>query len=101
MTKFRTLEIAICQYKEIKALKLKGEVRSQIERAALSVVLNLSEGNAKFKAKDKRRFFNISYASQKEVQTILLLEEITSLYRISDSLGAHLYRLQYCSLVDR
>ena len=94
MKKFRTLELAIEQYQQIKRLKLKGEVRSQVERAALSVCLNLSEGSAKEKKKDRRRFFNISYASQKEVQTILFVEEIKAGYELADKLAAHLYRLQ-------
>lgn len=91
---FRTLNLAINQYKEIKSLKLKGEVRSQVERAALSVCLNLSEGNAKLQTKERRRFFNISYASQKEVQTLLELENINHLIKNADILGACLYRLQ-------
>ena len=92
--KFRTLELAIIQYKQIKSLKLKGEIRNQIERAALSVCLNLSEGNAKQKTNDRRRFFNISYASQKEVMTLLLIEEFGEYYKQADILSAHLYRLQ-------
>ena len=54
---------AIEQYQEIKKMKFKGEVRSQVERAAFSVCLNLQEGNAKLTKKDRRRFFNIAYAS--------------------------------------
>ena len=93
-TKLRVLESAMIQYKEIKALSFKGEFRSQIERAALSVVLNLSEGNAKFTRKDKRKFFNISYASNKEVQTLLQLADKNELYKKCDSISAQLYRLQ-------
>ena len=92
--KFRTLELAIKQYQEIKKLKLKGEIRSQIERAALSVCLNLQEGNAKLTKKERRRFFNIAYASQCEVQLVLKLENITVLEELSYSVGGHCYRLQ-------
>ena len=94
MQTFRTLELAIRQYRMIKALKLKGEVRNQIERAALSVCLNLSEGNAKLTQKDRRRFFNISYASQQEVKTLLCIEGFDDLHKNSDTLAAHLFRLQ-------
>lgn len=83
--KFRTLELAIKQYQEIKRMKLKGEVRSQVERAALSVCLNLQEGNAKLTKKDRRRFFNIAYASQCEVQLVLKLENINVLDELSYS----------------
>lgn len=98
LLKFRTLELAIKHYHQIKALKLKGEIRSQIERAALSVCLNLSEGNAKEKQKDRRRFFNISYASQKEIQTHLIIVGLKQSYQLADSLAAHLYRLQQRAL---
>ncbi len=93
--RFRTLDLAIKQYQEIKNLKLKGEIRSQIERASLSVCLNLSEGNAKLSKKDKRRFFNISYASNREVQTLLLIQNQKQLHKQSDLLGAYLYKLQH------
>ena len=85
MKKFRTLDLAIVQYQSIKKLKLKGEVRSQIERAALSVCLNLQEGNAKFTQKDRRSFFNMAYASQCEVQLILKLECIRELEILAGS----------------
>ena len=94
MTKFKCLNLAIEQYRAIKDLKLKGEERSQIERAALSVPLNLSEGNGKFTLKDKRKFFNIAYASQKEVQTMLLILDNRKLSYKAESLAKMLYVLQ-------
>lgn len=94
MYKFRSLELAMTQYQEVKRLRLRGELRSQIERAALSVCLNLSEGSAKEKQKDRKRFYNIAYASNAEVKTILLILENEKLFRNSDVLSAHLYRLQ-------
>ena len=100
MKKFRTLELAISQYQEIKKLKLKGEVRSQIQRAALSVCLNLQEGNAKISQKDRRRFFNIAYASQCEVQLVLKLENIIYLEKLAYSVGGHCYRLQNSTLAN-
>ena len=60
MKNFRSLQLAIKQHKMIKSLKLKGELRSQTERAALSVCLNLTEGNARITKKERRRFFNTS-----------------------------------------
>ncbi|MAZ48899.1 MAG: hypothetical protein CME65_10065 [Halobacteriovoraceae bacterium] len=93
--KFRTLDLSIEQYQAIKKLKLKGEIRSQIERAALSVCLNLQEGNAKLTQKERRRFFNIAYASQCEVQLVLKLENIADLEELANSVGGHCYRLQH------
>jgi len=94
MKEFRSLNIAIEQYRQIKSLRLKGEIRSQIQRAAMSVALNLSEGNAKLTQKDRVRFFNIAYASQKEVQTILLIMGNQRLSNSADRLGAMIYCLQ-------
>lgn len=73
---------------------LRGEIRYQVERAALSVALNLSEGNAKLSQKDRARFFNISCASQKEVQTILIIIGNLWLTDFADKLGAMIYCLQ-------
>lgn len=94
MKEFRSLKMAINQYEQIKSLGLKGEIRSQIERAALSVALNLSEGDAKHSQKDRARFFNIAYASQKELQTILLIIGNTRLTDSADRLGAMIFCLQ-------
>jgi four helix bundle protein len=94
MKNFRSLNAAIKLYQNIKSLKLKGEVRSQIERASLSTCLNLSEGNAKLTAKDRSRFFNIAYASNKEVETILMIINQKELYTCAHRLGGMLYMLQ-------
>lgn len=95
-SKLQVLELAIEQYHAIKKTAYKGEIRSQIERAALGVCLNLSEGNAKRTWKDKRRFFNISYASQQEVKTLLQIVQNQHLEFRADILAAKLYRLQNC-----
>ena len=94
MKEFRTLKLAMEQYQKIKNLELKGEIRDQIERAALSVCLNLSEGNARLYKKDRRRFFNISFASQKEVQMVMCLQGLVGLMGPADKLAAHLFKLQ-------
>ena len=94
MNNFRTLNRSIEQYREIKKLKLRGEVRSQIERAALSVCLNLAEGNARSSQKDRRRMFNIAYASQQEVKTLLLILEHHGLNKSADLIGAMIYKPQ-------
>ena len=94
MNNFRALNQSIIQYREIKKLKLRGEVRSQIERAALSVCLNLTEGNARRSQKDRRRMFNIAYSSQQEVKTLLIILKQKRIYRNADILGAMIYRLQ-------
>jgi four helix bundle protein len=94
MTKFRTLDVAIKFYKKAKNHKLPNRhLQDQFDRALLSIILNLSEGNAKPTKKDRRKFFYISYGSFREVQTLLTITDEKILLQGSDSLGAHLYRL--------
>jgi four helix bundle protein len=59
------------------------------------ISLNLSEGNAKFSTKEKKRFYKIAYASLKESQTILKLLKVEDemILGKSDHLGASLYKL--------
>lgn len=93
MAKFRVLESAVEQYKQIKEAKLKGEPRNQIERAAYSVCLNLQEGNARAKTNDRKLFFNIAYSSQKEVQLILMLEGLNHIEELADKVAAQCFKL--------
>ena len=92
-TSFRTYELAVELYKECDRIKAKGEIRSQLERATLSSVLNLSEGAAKPTPADKRRFYAIAYGSIRETQTILRLLNQAELFEKADTLGAHAYKL--------
>ena len=91
----RTLELAIRFHGECKKLNVKYYLKDQIERSSSSVALNLSEGNYRRTSKDRRRFFQISYASLKETQTALRLmdEPPQSLLHLADHIGASLYRL--------
>ncbi len=43
-----------------------GEVKDQLDRAATSIPLNIAEGNGKFAARDRCRFFDIARASALE-----------------------------------
>lgn len=92
-SKFRTLTLAIDFYKKAKDLKLRSSLKDQYDRALLSIVLNLSEGNAKPTPKDRRKFFYIALGSMREVQTLLQLTDETILLHDSDRLAAHLYCL--------
>ena len=99
MAKFRTLDLAIKFYQSAEHEKFpKRHIQDQFDRALLSVVLNLSEGNAKPTQKDRRKFIYISYASLRELQTLLTLTNKLKLLHDSDSLAAHLYRL--CKSLD-
>ncbi|MBN8553940.1 MAG: four helix bundle protein [Deltaproteobacteria bacterium] len=95
MKTFRTLELAIQYYQTIENIKLPAHLRNQILRAASSVSLNLSEGNAKRSYADKKRIYQIALGSFRESQTILKLAkyENAELAAFADHLGACLYKL--------
>jgi four helix bundle protein len=91
MQNFRTYQMALELYKAVKGLSLKGELRDQIERASLSVVLNLAEGSGR-KGKDRLHHFRIAMGSLKEVQGCLAVIE-SPLYQQADCVAGSLYRL--------
>lgn len=95
MKEFRTLELAIEFYQAIEKLKVAGHLRDQLIRAASSISLNLSEGNAKGSINEKRHFFQTAYGSLRECQTIFRLLKVESpeCVQQADRLGACLYKL--------
>jgi four helix bundle protein len=102
MKSFRTLDLAITFYDQVTMLKASGHLRDQLHRAASSISLNLSEGNAKGSAHDKRNFYHVAYGSLRECQTILRLLNVEekALLQIADSLGASLYKLINSNIKD-
>ncbi len=64
-----------------------------MDRAALSIVLNIAEGSAQPTGPNKRKFFAIALGSLRETQAILDILEETELLKKSDSIAALLYRL--------
>ena len=95
MKTFKTLDLAIDFHKIVMAQKIKGNLGDQLSRASSSIALNLSEGNAKGSAKDKRNYFHNAYGSLRECQTIFKLIELedTTIIKAADQLGAYLYKL--------
>ena len=73
---FRTYELAIEFYSQCERLKLPQHLRSQLLRASSSISLNLGEGSAKQSEKDRLRFYQISFGSLRESQTILRLANL-------------------------
>ncbi len=58
------------------------------------MVLNLSEGSARSSKKERVRFYVIAFASLREVQALIDMEEsLKELVPMADVLGAHLYKL--------
>ena len=93
MKNFRTYHLAKKFYQAGQRLRYKGAIRNQFERASLSVVLNLAEGSAKPSAKERRKFYYTALASFRETQAILDLSNRQNEIEVTDSLGAHLYKL--------
>jgi len=48
-----------------------GDLRDQIDRASASMPLNIAEGNGKYQAKDRCRFFDIAHGSALECAAAL------------------------------
>jgi four helix bundle protein len=92
---FKSLDLAIEFHKIVGELKIKGNLGDQLSRASSSIALNLSEGNAKGSAKDKRNFFHTAYGSLRECQTIFKLIDLKDeqVLKSADQLGAYLYKL--------
>ncbi len=93
MKNFRTLDLAIELYQSSKPIKLRGAAKNQLERALLSICLNLSEGNSRLTLKERRRFFNIALGSLRESQLIIKLENISTLSKLADQCGGSLFKL--------
>jgi four helix bundle protein len=94
-TNFRTFNSAVNFYHSTSKLKLTGPIRDQLNRAALSIALNLAEGRGRATRKDQIRFFNISLSSARECQAILLIAglEGTQYWDLLDITAAQIYKL--------
>ena len=93
MKKFKTYYLATQFYHKSNRLNLRGPMRNQFQRACLSIVLNLAEGSAKSSNRERRKFYEISLDSLREVQAILTLINHQKLIREADRLGVFLYKL--------
>jgi four helix bundle protein len=95
MKTFRTLDLSVQFYELSEASDIKGNLRDQLLRAASSISLNLSEGNAKRTVAEKKRYYHTAYASCQECKTILKLAKIKDgeINQVVDHLGASLFKL--------
>lgn len=48
-----------------------GEIKDQLDRASISISLNIAEGNGKYAPKDRCRFFDIAHGSALECAAAL------------------------------
>jgi four helix bundle protein len=95
MKTFRTLDLAMEFYSKVEELKISGILRDQLFRAASSISLNLSEGNAKRSVKEKKRFYQTAYASAQEFKVILKLAKVEdgAVINMIDKLSAWTFNL--------
>lgn len=95
MKTFRTLELSVEFYGMSEKSDMKGHLRDQLLRAASSISLNLSEGNAKRTVPEKKRYYQMAYSSIQECKTILRLAKITDqeMQDTADKLGAWIFNL--------
>lgn len=95
MKTFRALDLSVEFYELSERSDVKGNLRDQLLRAASSISLNLSEGNAKRTQKEKKRFYQMAYASSQECKTILRLAKVSDpkVVDMADKLGAWIFKL--------
>jgi len=95
LANFKTFQLSVRFYKECNKIKLPKHLKDQLNRSSSSVSLNLAEGYGKSTFKDQRKFFYIAMGSLRESQAILILSDLenTKMFKVSDHLGASLYKL--------
>ncbi|MCC7441038.1 MAG: four helix bundle protein [Bdellovibrionales bacterium] len=93
LSNFRTYQLAKELHASCQGLKMPEPYRDQLQRAVLSVALNLAEGSGKLTRPDRRRFYGMALGSLREVQAILELRNEQAQSAQADQLGAMIYRL--------
>lgn len=93
LTNFRTYQLALELYANVKPITLPYHLKDQIVRASSSICLNIAEGSAKPTEKDRKRFYRIALGSCREVQAVIEMERLKAIHELTDRLAAHLYKL--------
>jgi four helix bundle protein len=93
LSNFRSFQLALSLHKSCQALRARPPIKDQLDRASLSIVLNLAEGSAKPTAKDRQRFYAIALGSLRETEVLLHILSATALLEQVNHLGGCLYRL--------
>ena len=75
--------IAFCGWvgEFLTAISAKAAAKDQLDRASTSIPLNIAEGNGKFSAKDRARFFEVARGSALECAAcfdVLLVRKLAS-----------------------
>lgn len=86
----------------MKGCKTNSDTRDQLDRAALSIVLNIAEGSGRFTNADKRRFLVMARSSIFETVAVLDIlhdgvhlseEDFGLLYEIAEEISRMLYAM--------
>ncbi len=95
MKNFRTYELAVAFYRDLKKARIEQHLRDQLLRAAASVALNAAEGYGRRTVADRRRHFHIALGSLRESQAAMALAGIEDekLLDLADHLGGCLWKL--------
>ncbi len=93
MKNFKTYQLAKQLYINCKQLPLKGELRDQLHRSSLSILLNLAEGSGKMTLPEQKRFYTIALGSLRETQALLDILNNEQLIKEAHYLGGYLWLL--------
>jgi four helix bundle protein len=96
MYHLRCYQLAVQFYRQARGISLPGPLKNQLQRAASSIALNLSEGTGRRTRRDRQRFFHIALGSIRECQAIIDLERshFSATQRdLLDHLAASTYKL--------
>jgi four helix bundle protein len=79
---------------------IRPKLKDQLERASMSVVLNIAEGAGKYSKNDKKNYYLTSRASAQECVSALRLLRIEK--KVSDELFAKTYALfeEICKMLS-
>ena len=86
-------EYAIELFHEVQSLKLKNPIKDQLNRASLSIALNLAEGSGRTSKRDQKRFYSIALGSVREVQALVKIIRHQELVTKYDRLGGLVFCL--------
>jgi four helix bundle protein len=62
----KALSLVEFSHKILSRINYRSEIKDQLDRASISIMLNIAEGNGKFSSKDRCRYFDISMGSTLE-----------------------------------
>ena len=86
-------QLAIELFQEVQNLDLRNPIKDQLNRASLSIALNISEGSGRRTFKDQKRFYSIALGSVREVQTLVKIIGHKNLIKKYDRLGGMVFCL--------